>query len=308
MVKAKPFVKWAGGKASLLTQLERLLPNNFDEFENVTYIEPFVGGGAMLFHMLRHHTNITRAVINDVNKDLIHCYELIRDNPLVIIEQLEIIEKLYNSYDQTEKKLLYYNFREKYNEEHLDSDEKAALFLFLNHTCFNGLFRVNNQGKFNVPYGSYKHTLRFDTSVIWEDHKLLNGIKVIIKKPGDYQEIRRNLSRVGKNFIYLDPPYRPMSTTSNFKGYSRFPFDDFQQEELKMFCDYLWKKDCLIMLSNSDSKTKEGESYFELLYDNYNFVKLYAPRCINAFPNKRVKTSEVLIRNYLSYEDSHSGK
>ena len=298
MVKAKPFVKWAGGKTKLLTQLEGLLPNNFNDLENVTYIEPFVGGGAMLFHMLRSHKNITRAVINDVNKDLIHCYELIRDTPNIIIEQLETIESNYNKCDASEKKILYYLYREKYNEDSLNPDEKAAFFLFLNHTCFNGLFRVNNKGKFNVPFGSYYRPLSFDKEVILEDHKLLNKTDVIIKKPGDYKEVRNDLNKEGINFIYFDPPYRPMSATSYFKGYSHLPFGDVQQEELKIFCDLLWERGCLIMLSNSDSKTAEGDSYFELLYDKYNCDRLYAPKCINAFPDKRVKTSEVLIRNY----------
>ena len=298
MVKAKPFVKWAGGKSSLLTQLEGLLPENFNELDNITYIEPFVGGGAMLFHMLRNHSNITRAVINDVNKDLIHCYELIKDAPEDLIKHLEIIEENFNRCDELEKKLLYYSYRNKYNEENLNPDERTALFLFLNHTCFNGLYRVNTLGKFNVPFGAYKHSLHFDKDVIWEDHKLMNKVKVVIKRPGDYHEIKRNLSRVGRNFIYIDPPYRPLNQTSSFKGYSHLPFGDFQQEELKMFCDYLWSKNCFIMLSNSDSKMKNGESYFELLYDTYNLVRIYAPRCISAKANQRSKTSEVLIRNY----------
>lgn len=295
---AKPFVKWAGGKGNLLKQLEQLLPPNFDTLQNVTYIEPFVGGGAMLFHMLTHHKNIRRVVINDINADLIRCYKLIKDNPQLLIKKLRELEHLFFQHEFADRKELFYIYRDRYNQEGLNQDERAALFIFLNRTCFNGLYRVNALGKFNVPYGRYKRPLICNEELIMEDHYLLNSVETVILQPGDYSSIARHLSHQGQNFVYFDPPYRPLLNESNFKEYSNSPFGDLQQMELKKFCDNLSARGCMIMLSNSDSRNPDGSSYFEELYDGYGFTRILAPRFINAFPEKRIKLTEVLIRNY----------
>ena len=297
-IVAKPFVKWAGGKGNLLQKLEALLPTDFDDLENVTYIEPFVGGGAMLFHMLHHHKCIRRAVINDINSDLIRCYQLIANDPQILIDRLRNIEKDYFDVDLPARKELFYAYRDQYNSEGIHPDERAALFIFLNHTCFNGLYRVNTAGKFNVPFGRYKKPVICNEELIMADHQLLTSVELVIRQSGDYKLIRQNLSRNNTNFVYFDPPYRPLNNTSYFKEYSNSPFGDRQQEELKLFCDRLSDQNCLIMLSNSDSKNENGESYFENLYEGYNFERVYAPRSINAFPDKRVKLTEVVIRNY----------
>ena len=297
-VVAKPFVKWAGGKGNLLQKLEALLPTDFDDLENVTYIEPFVGGGAMLFHMLLHHKCITRAVINDINPDLIRCYQLIANNPQILIERLKDIENNYYSVDISARKELFYAYRDQYNSEEIHPDERAALFIFLNHTCFNGLYRVNAAGKFNVPYGRYKKPVICNEELIMADHQLLNSVELVIRQPGDYKLIRQNLRRSHVNFVYFDPPYRPLSTTSYFKEYSNNPFEDRQQEELKHFCDRLSALDCLIMLSNSDSKDENDVCYFEKLYEGYYFSRILAPRFINANPKKRNELEEIVIRNY----------
>lgn len=297
-VVAKPFVKWAGGKGNLLQKLEALLPTDFDDLENVTYIEPFVGGGAMLFHMLLHHKCITRAVINDINPDLIRCYQLIANNPQILIERLKDIENNYYSVDISARKELFYAYRDQYNSEEIHPDERAALFIFLNHTCFNGLYRVNAAGKFNVPYGRYKKPVICNEELIMADHLLLNSVELVIRQPGDYKLIRQNLRRSHVNFVYFDPPYRPLSTTSYFKEYSNNPFEDRQQEELKHFCDRLSALDCLIMLSNSDSKDENDVCYFEKLYEGYYFSRILAPRFINANPKKRNELEEIVIRNY----------
>ena len=297
-IPAKPFVKWAGGKGNLLQKLEALLPTDFDDLKNVTYIEPFVGGGAMLFHMLQRHKCITRAVINDINADLIRCYQLIANNPQILIDRLKNIENNYFSVDFPARKELFYAYRDQYNSEGIHPDERAALFIFLNHTCFNGLYRVNAAGKFNVPYGRYKKPVICNKEVIMADHRLLNSIELMIRQPGDYKLVRQNLSRNHPNFVYFDPPYRPLNDTSSFREYSNDPFDDIQQEELKEFCDRLSNKNCLIMLSNSDSKTENGDSYFEALYEGYGIQRVLAPRFINADPEKRKKLTEVVIRNY----------
>lgn len=297
-IPAKPFVKWAGGKGNLLQKLEALLPTDFDDLENVTYIEPFVGGGAMLFNMLQYHKCIKRAVINDINADLIRCYQLIANNPQILIDRLKIIEKNYYSVDFPARKELFYAYRDQYNSEGIHPDERAALFIFLNHTCFNGLYRVNAAGKFNVPYGRYKKPVICNEDLIMADYRLLNSVELVIRQPGDYKFIRQNLSRNHPNFVYFDPPYRPLNATSSFKEYSNNPFGDRQQEELKQFCDRLSAKNCLIMQSNSDSKMENGDSYFEALYEGYDIQRILASRFINADPEKRKKLTEVVIRNY----------
>ena len=297
-VVAKPFVKWAGGKGNLLQKLEALLPTDFDDLENVTYIEPFVGGGAMLFYMLQRHKCIRRAVINDINADLIRCYRLIANDPQILIDRLKNIENNYYSVDFPARKELFYAYRDQYNSEGIHADERAALFIFLNHTCFNGLYRVNTAGKFNVPYGRYKRPVICNEELIMADHRLLNSVELVIRQAGDYKFVRQNLSRNHSNFVYFDPPYRPLNDTSSFKEYSNDPFDDIQQEELKEFCDRLSNQNCLIMLSNSDSKTENGDSYFEELYQGYRFERIMAPRFINANGEKREKLTEVVISNY----------
>ncbi len=297
-VVAKPFVKWAGGKGNLLQKLEALLPTDFDDLKNVTYIEPFVGGGAMLFHMLQRHKCISRAVINDINANLIRCYQLIANDPQILIDRLKNIENNYYSVEFPARKELFYAYRDQYNSEGIHPDERAALFIFLNHTCFNGLYRVNAAGKFNVPYGRYKNPVICNEELIMADHLLLKSVELVIRQPGDYKLVRQNLSRNHPNFVYFDPPYRPLSATSSFKEYSNNPFEDRQQEELKQFCDRLSAQSCLIMQSNSDSKTETGNSYFEALYEGYDIQRVLASRFINADPEKRKKLTEVVIRNY----------
>ena len=297
-ITAKPFVKWAGGKGNLLQKLEALLPTDFDDLENITYIEPFVGGGAMLFYMLQRHKCIRRAVINDINADLIRCYQLIANEPRILIDRLKKIENSFYNLDFPSRKELFYDYRDQYNSEGVHPDERAALFIFLNHTCFNGLHRVNAAGKFNVPYGRYKKPVICNEELIMADHCLLNSVELVIRQPGDYKLVRQNISRNHPNFVYFDPPYRPLSATSSFKEYSNNPFEDRQQEELKQFCDRLSAQNCLIMQSNSDSKTENGDSYFEELYLGYRFDRIMAPRFINANGEKREKQTEVVIRNF----------
>jgi len=295
---ARPFVKWAGGKGNILHELEALLPTNFDDLENVTYIEPFVGGGAMLFHLLQKHKCVKKAVINDINPDLIHCYELIAKSPQTLIDRLKHLENNYYSVGFPSRKELYYAYRDQYNSNGIHPDERAALFILLNHTCYNGLFRVNTAGEFNVPYGRYKKPVICNEELIMADHQLLSSVELVIRQPGDYKLARQNLSRNGTNFFYFDPPYRPLNETSCFKEYSNNPFGDEQQEELKLFCDRLSKRGCLIMQSNSDSKNADGSSYFEHLYNDYSIRRIYAPRFINANPEKREKLTEIVIMNY----------
>ena len=295
---AKPYEKWAGGKGNVIRQLDDLLPEGFSRQHGITYIEPFVGGGAMLFHVLHKYKCVKRVIINDINSDLIHCYRMVANTPNLLIERLSDIERNFFSVSIAARKELYYAYREMYNLDGVHPDERAALLIFLNHTCYNGLYRVNANGKFNVPYGNYKNPKICDKDIIMADHKLLSSVELVIRHPGDYKGIYRNLSRKYINIIYFDPPYRPLSDTSYFTEYSNNPFGDAQQIELKKFCDKLSKASCQIMLSNSDSYMANGESFFENLYSGYSIVRVYAPRFINAKPLKRTKLSEVVIRNY----------
>ena len=303
---AKPFVKWAGGKGNLLQKLEAMLPANFDDLKNVTYIEPFVGGGAMLFYMLQHHKCIRRVVINDINPDLIRCYQLIANTPDLLIDRLKNLNNNYYSVDFPTRKELYYAYRDQYNSDGIHPDERAALFMFLNHTCFNGLYRENAAGKFNVPYGRYKKPVICNEDLIMADCRLLNSVELVIRKPGDYKLVSQNLSKNHMNFIYLDPPYRPLHGSDNFNQYSKSGFGDSEQEELKVFCDRLTQRGCLLMVSNSDSTNEDGSSYFETLFDGYSFNRILAPRFINAYAEKREKQVEVLITNYDNHKESVS--
>ena len=152
----KPFVKWAGGKGCIAVQLNSMLPLDFDSQEDITYVEPFVGGGALLFTILQKHNNIKRVVINDINRDLIYTYRLIKENPGRLIKLTDVLQNAYLNKDCEGKKRMYYAERERYNKEDIDVIQRSALFLFLNHTCFNGLYRVNSKGLFNVPFGQYE--------------------------------------------------------------------------------------------------------------------------------------------------------
>ena len=291
----KPFVKWAGGKGSLVKHLSAHLPDNFRDKRDVTYVEPFVGGGAMLFYMLTHFTNIRRVVINDVNEDLIFCYKLIKNTPQTLIEQLKRIANEYLQLsNMDEKSRYYYKVRDKYNSKETIDEEKAAYFIFLNKTCFNGLYRVNTCGKFNVPFGKYKNPTICDDKLILADHELLKKVDIYA---GDYSEIMRFLGK-GYNYIYIDPPYRPLSGTAYFKEYSHNVFDDKEQEKLKIFCDIMTARGCKIMQSNSNSMDDDGESYFAKLYQGYHITQIEAHRYINAHVGKRNKETELLIMNY----------
>ena len=292
---AKPFVKWAGGKGSLIKQLVNYLPNDIEEQQNVTYIEPFVGGGAMLFYMLTHYTNIKRAIINDVNEDLISCYLLIKNAPLKLIALLrEIKEEYYQLANIEEKTRYYYKMREKYNNNDFAKGERAACFIFLNKTCFNGLYRVNTKGKFNVPFGKYEHPNICDEELIMADHSVLQKVEISV---GGYKNITKYLGE-RYNFIYIDPPYRPLSGSACFIEYTHSIFDDTEQEKLKAYCDVLTQKGCKIMQSNSNSADVNKGSYFAKLYDGYNINQILAHRFINAHAGKREKETELLIMNY----------
>lgn len=297
MAKAKPFIKWVGGKSQLIEQLDAHLPADFDNWENVTYIEPFVGGGAMLFYMLQRYPNIQHAVINDINPDLATCYRTVRDNPEQLIDSLRDIEKAFLTVQTEEgRKDFFMAVRDRYNEKDLDAIENTTKFFFLNRTCFNGLYRVNKKGLFNVPFGRYSNPTICDPETIRKDSELLKRVEIL---NGDFEAAFEYAQ--GNTFFYFDPPYRPLSDTSNFNDYSKEAFNDDAQIRLKKFCDRINKAGFHFMLSNSDGKGKnEDDNFFDILYQAYQIERVWALRSINSNPNKRGKLTEILVRNYVA--------
>ena len=295
MTKAKPFIKWVGGKSQLIEQLDAQLPADFDNWENVTYIEPFVGGGAMLFYMLQRYPNIQHAIINDINSDLTTCYRTVRDAPEQLIESLKEIEKNYLALESEERRKEFYMVtRDLYNEKDLDPIKNTTLFFFLNRTCFNGLYRVNKKGLFNVPFGRYINPTICDPETIRKDSKLLQHVEIL---NNDFEDTYRYAH--GNTLFYFDPPYRPLSNTSSFNDYAKEAFNDEAQIRLKEFCDRINEAGFHFMLSNSDCSAKNPEdTFFEDIYADFNINRVYASRAINANPSKRGKLSELLIKNY----------
>lgn len=294
---AKPFVKWAGGKTSLLSQIDSWLPHDFLKSEGTTYVEPFVGGGALLFHLLKKYPSIKKVIINDINEDLITCYLTIRNDPTPLIKILSTIEKEFTRLDEVGRRNYYYSVREKYNRRRARSLTLAAYFVFLNHTCFNGLYRVNSKSAFNVPFGRSTTGIICDYQLLEANHELFSNVDLTILC-GSYEDVLPHIDDYQHTFIYLDPPYLPISVTSYFKQYSNSPFGIKEQEELKLFCDNLNNMGCRFMLSNSDYKTEDNQSYFARLYDGYECHMVDAKRFISAHGKRGKGTAEVLIRNY----------
>lgn len=298
--RAKPFLKWAGGKTQLIKEIENSLPTEiFDS--PFTYIEPFVGSGAVLFWMLANFPNLERAVINDINDDLITTYKVIAKKPKELISVLQILENEYHALDQDveEKKQYYYEKRIIYNARKENLSTRAALFIFLNRTCFNGLYRVNGKNNFNVPMGSYKKPTICDTANLIAVSEALQKVEIV---SGDYEN---TLSFAGENtFFYFDPPYKPLSETSSFNSYAKDNFDDAEQVRLRDFCVKLEHFGHKWMLSNSDVKGKDSEDlFFDEIYANFLISRVRAKRSINANASKRGELNELLITNY-EYEQT----
>lgn len=294
-MKAKPFIKWVGGKGQLIEQLDAQLPADFSDWKDITYIEPFVGGGAMLFYMLQQYPNISRAVINDINGDLTTCYATVRDHVEELILSLSDYEQRYLSL-QTEdgRKEFFMAARDRYNLKNLTPIENTTLFFFLNRTCFNGLYRVNKKGLFNVPFGRYANPTICDPTTLRRDSQLLQRVEILT---GDFEATFRYAR--GNTLFYFDPPYRPLSDTSSFNDYTKEAFNDDAQIRLKEYCDRIHAAGFRFMLSNSDCKGKdEADNFFDILYGEYHIERVWASRSINANASKRGKLTEILVHNY----------
>lgn len=295
--KIRPFVKWAGGKGSLIPQLNNFYPYELKNGIIERYIEPFVGGGAVLIDILQKY-DIQEVYAFDINIDLINSYNVIKNNVEELITNLKQIETEYLQLGQEERKNYFYNIRDEYNNYELEENEqnvqRAAQFIYLNRTCFNGLYRVNKNGKFNVPVGSYKNPTICDEENLRQLSQLIQNVQF---QYGDYS---RSMEYVTENtFVYFDPPYRPLNVTSGFTSYTKEDFNDDNQRELATFYGELNERNAKLMLSNSNPKNiNKEDTFFDNIYQGFNINQIQASRMINANSNGRGKISEILVTNY----------
>lgn len=296
-VNASPILKWAGGKIQLLPVLTQNYPSKLLEGEIKTYIEPFVGGGAVFFDLVNKY-KIEQAVLFDINIELVILYNTIKHSVYDLIGELRKLEIDYLSItDEEERKAYFYNVRDKYNRSITDSIDvnpiRAAHTIYLNRTCFNGLFRVNSKGGFNVPHGRYKNP-----RILFEDKLLACNAalqKAEIHK-ADFADANNFVD--GNTFIYYDPPYRPVSETSSFNSYSKEAFDDDEQIRLARFYKEMDIKGVLQLLSNSDPSNYIEDPFFDNLYIGHTIERVSAKRMINSNSEKRGELKEILVRNY----------
>ena len=292
---AHPFVKWAGGKTQLLPEIRKHYPHRIKK-----YCEPFVGGGAVLFDVLQK-CHPEEVLVNDVNAELINTYSQIKNNCGNLAEQLSELQQKYKSQTLEENKILFYENRIRYNELKINRDdaenlEKAALFIFLNKTCFNGLYRVNKKGEFNVPFNNAKNPQICDEENIKACSELLQNVQM---KTGDYSDCKNFID--SETFVYLDPPYRPLTQTAAFTSYSENQFSEKDQIELGNFITEISGKGAKVLASNSDPKnTNENDNFFDDLYSNFAIERISASRMINSNAKKRGAISELLISNIAS--------
>ena len=293
--EVKPFLKWAGGKGQLLKEIEHYYPFN----STITkYAEPFVGGGAVLFDVLSKY-KIKEIYISDINAELINTYHIIKHRIDDLITLLEKYQEEYTNLDTEERKRYYISMREKFNDIKVNGDEtknikKAALMIFLNKTCFNGLYRVNKKGLFNVPMGSYKNPLICDERNLRAVAEKLQKVEVVC---GDYKESANFIDK--HTFVYFDPPYRPLTETSSFTAYTESLFTDEEQIELAEFVNEMNKKGAKIVVSNSDPKNAdEDDEFFDNIYSNHRIKRVEATRMINSNIHGRGKIRELLISNF----------
>ena len=291
-ITVSPFIKWAGGKSQLLNEIRKLYPKSVDR-----YCEPFVGGGAVLFDILKNFQP-KEVLINDINSQLINTYIQIRDNMNYVIESLSKIQELYLHLDLEKRKEYYYKQRDRFNEGiaffNIQKSEMAVLFIFLNKTCFNGLYRVNKKGAFNVPMGAYKNPMICDEKNLRNVSHLLKNVQISC---GDYKNCKNFIDT--DTFVYIDPPYRPLTATSSFTSYTKNEFGDKQQVELAKFVDCVSERGAKVVISNSDPKNiNENDNFFDDIYSKHSITRIMAKRMINSKSNSRGAIKELLISNY----------
>lgn len=300
---AKPFMKWAGGKGRLIGKLSKFFPFELQEGKIKKYVEPFIGGGALFFHVAQTYPFIEDFFISDVNEELILAYKTIQKDVESLIDALEKLEKDYHALSHNNQKEFFYKKRLDFNKKNKDIDfnnfkenwiERTATIIFLNRTCFNGLFRVNSKGEFNVPFGDYKNPKINDPDNLRAISEILQKTEI---QCGDFTANKDFIDEY--TFVYFDPPYRPISKTSSFTSYSKFDFGEVEQKRLAEYYQLLSKKNAKLMLSNSDPQNQDiNDFFFENLYKNFRIEKVDASRMINSDGNKRGKIKELIILNY----------
>jgi len=295
---AKPFLKWAGGKRQLIEEISSRFPSDLQNYS--TYIEPFVGGGAVLFHLLENK-DFENVHIFDINPELTLCYEMLKTSAPKVWSKLKSMIKKYPPYESKERSEYYYSIRTSWNKNvskiHSMSETKkinrVAQTIFLNKTCFNGLFRVNSKGEFNVPIGSYKNPSFPSEQDLLEVYSALANVIIHL---GSFEQCEEFIDQ--NTFLYFDPPYRPLSETSHFVSYSKDQFDDEDQKKLAQFVQDVDEKGAKFILSNSDPKnTIEGDNFFDDLYNRFSIDRVLCNRAINSKASKRGPVTELLIGN-----------
>ncbi|WP_033161298.1 DNA adenine methylase [[Mycoplasma] collis] len=292
----KPFLKWVGGKGQLLKEISQFYP--FENKNIYKYCEPFVGGGAVLFDILTKY-KLKEIYISDLNKNLINSYLIIKNHVHKLINILKKMESDFLNLNNLERKEFYLNKRKEFNSLiKLNTINKkifkAALLIFLNKTCFNGLYRVNKNNEFNVPMGTYNNPLICDEENLLNISKKLKNIKII------FADYKKTINFIDENtFVYLDPPYRPITKSSSFVEYTIDKFDDENQKELADFINEINKKNCLFLMSNSDPKNyNSNDNFFDDLYKEFHIKRINAKRSISSNPETRKEIKELLIFNF----------
>ena len=287
--KAKPFLKWAGGKTQLLPEIESRLPESIKTGEIDTYVEPFVGGGAVFFHIAQKYESIKHFYLFDINEDLVNCYNTIKSDVDSLVEKLKTLEKKFYARKRPQQKDYYYQLRNEFN-----SDRSTAKLIFLNKTCYNGLYRVNSKGEFNVPFGDYKKPTICNEDNLRAVSGILQSAEIIC---GDFEISKEYITK--KTFIYIDPPYRPLSPTASFTSYSKENFANKDQIRLAEFCRRVEAKGAKFLLSNSDPKNEDPtDHFFENHYAEFTIETVKATRAINCKAAGRGQINELIITNY----------
>ena len=296
---AKPFLKWAGGKGQLIDQLRSNLPKEVVKSRGIEkYFEPFVGGGAVFFWLCQEY-EIKEAYLCDINPEIVTAYKTVKQRMKVLVDKLNDLEEEYLNAEKSKKEKIYYERRTEYNKYIAQRTpnhavHRTALLIFLNKTCFNGLFRVNSRGLFNVPFGRYKKPTICDRKNLLAIHAVLKNTQV---ECADFEKCLEKVD--SKAFVYFDPPYRPISRTASFTRYIKGGFGDEDQKRLKSVFDRLDELGAKVMLSNSDPKNVNPyDNFFDDLYKEYEIKRLNATRMINCDSSKRGLIKEVLITNY----------
>jgi DNA adenine methylase len=294
--QAKPFLKWAGGKGQLIEEIDKRLPSEMKYGKIKTYVEPFIGGGAVFFHIAQRFEHIEHFYLNDANEDLFHCYRAVRDNVDDLIDILKKYQEKYAALSDAEQKEFFLEIRDQFNKEkfHGFTEKTAAKIIFLNRTCFNGLYRVNRKGLFNVPFGRYTNPLICQEKNLRMVSNLLQKATLLC---GDFSAC---IEYIDKNsFVYFDPPYRPISKTASFTSYAKNSFSDKDQIRLAEFCRTIDKMGAKFLLSNSDPKNEDPNDYFfEDHYFDFTIERVKASRAINCKGDKRGQINELIITNY----------